>query len=94
MTDLPGPPAHYHVIREVPLLWCDRCGATVHDCQLHDQYHASGRSLEAACAALASLVRQEYPDGYSLAEIASTWGDGTITPEQIEALRELEQCDG
>ena len=45
--------------------------------------------LERACAALASMVRQEYPESYSLAEIAATWGEG-ITPEQIEALQLLD----
>ena len=44
--------------------------------------------LERACAALATLVRQEYPDAYTLAEIAETWGEG-ITPEQVTALAEL-----
>lgn len=42
--------------------------------------------LERACSALASLVRDEYPDHYTLAEIADTWGVN-ITPEQVEALR-------
>jgi hypothetical protein len=45
--------------------------------------------LERACAALAALVRQEYPDTYSLAEIAETWGEG-VTPEQVDALRVLD----
>lgn len=46
-------------------------------------------TLERACAALATLVRKEYPDRCSLAEIAETWGEG-ITPEQVEALRVLD----
>ena len=45
---------------------------------------------ERACSALAWLVRQEYPEVYSLAEIAERWGWPHITPEQVEALRELE----
>jgi hypothetical protein len=45
--------------------------------------------LERACAALSSLVRAEYGEKYTLAEIAETWGEG-ITPEQVEALRLLE----
>jgi hypothetical protein len=45
-------------------------------------------TLERACAALAVLVREEYPDK-PLAEIARIWGSG-ITPEQIEALELLE----
>jgi hypothetical protein len=35
------------------------------------------------------LVRTEYGDKYSLAEIAETWGEG-ISEEQVEALRSLE----
>lgn len=46
---------------------------------------------EAAFAALATLVRDEYPEGYSLAEIAERWGSSLeISPEQIAALRSLE----
>lgn len=45
--------------------------------------------LERACTALAALVRDEFPDDYSLSECAYTWGDG-ITPEQIDAIRVLE----
>jgi hypothetical protein len=45
--------------------------------------------LEAAYQALAQLVRDEYREGYTLAEIADTWGNG-ITPEQVEALRAIE----
>jgi hypothetical protein len=41
--------------------------------------------LERACAALASLVRQEFPSDLSLAEIADTWGEN-LSVEQIEAL--------
>jgi hypothetical protein len=44
---------------------------------------------ERAADALASLVRAEYPLHYSLAEIAETWGEG-VSPEQIDALRRLE----
>jgi hypothetical protein len=44
--------------------------------------------LERACSALAALVRKEYPDDYSLADIADIWGDAT--PEQVEALNLLE----
>jgi len=46
----------------------------------------------AALSALASLVRREFPPGYTLAEIAATWGDGA-TPEAIEALRRLEAAE-
>lgn len=45
--------------------------------------------LERACAALAMLVRVEFGDRYSLSYIADTWGEG-ITPEQLAALRQLE----
>jgi hypothetical protein len=48
-----------------------------------DFYRVS--DLEAAVVALSSLVRDEYPEGYSLAEIARTWGNAT--PAQLEALR-------
>lgn len=49
--------------------------------------------LERACAALAALVREEYPDGHTLAEIADIWGIGVVTPEQVDALRILEATD-
>ncbi len=45
--------------------------------------------LERACAALASLVRSEFGEQYTLAQIAETWGEG-ITPEQVSALRSLD----
>jgi hypothetical protein len=46
-------------------------------------------TLERAVDALASLVKQEYPERYSLVEIAEIWG-GNLSPEQVEALRYLE----
>ena len=49
----------------------------------------SEQTLERACKALASLVRVEFGDRYTLAEIADTWGEG-ILPEHVDALRELE----
>jgi hypothetical protein len=48
--------------------------------------------LARACDALATLVRDEYPD-LPLAEIAETWGD-QVTPEQVEALVWLEAHPG
>ena len=45
--------------------------------------------LERACAALASLVRSEYGERYTLDEIAELWGEG-ITPDEVAALRVLE----
>lgn len=45
--------------------------------------------LELAASALAALVRQEYPDSLSLAEIARRWGVG-ITPDQLAALASVE----
>jgi hypothetical protein len=45
---------------------------------------------ERGFAALASLVRQEFGERYNLVEIATTWGE-QVTPEEIEALRELER---
>lgn len=47
--------------------------------------------LERACSALASLVRVEYGDKYPLSYIADIWGGGGITPEQLAALRQLEE---
>lgn len=44
---------------------------------------------ERACSALASLVREEFPTTYSLAEIAKKWAPG-VTSEQVEALAKLE----
>jgi len=47
--------------------------------------------LERACVALATMVREEYPSHYTLVEIADIWGTWMgVTPEQIDALRELE----
>lgn len=46
--------------------------------------------LRLAFDALAALVREEFPPGMSLAEIAKTWPPKQITPEQVEALRALE----
>ncbi len=44
---------------------------------------------EARAAALAALVRNEYPRGYTLAQIAEIWGDrDIITDAQIAALME------
>lgn len=42
--------------------------------------------------ALARLVRDEYPAGYSLAEIAQTWGNAT--EDEIKAVRHLEAVLG
>jgi hypothetical protein len=37
--------------------------------------------------ALTKLVRAEYPEDLSLAEIAATWGsDAGLTPEEIQAF--------
>jgi hypothetical protein len=47
---------------------------------------------ERACAALTVLVRMEYRPHFTLAEIASRWGEG-ISEEQIEALAWLESHD-
>lgn len=55
---------------------------------LHGRSH-SVAVLEQACAALASLVRMEYPVRYTLSEIAATWGEG-ISPEQLAALSEVD----
>jgi hypothetical protein len=41
---------------------------------------------------LAALVRDEYPDGLSLAEIARRWGDADV--EAIAALERLEAPEG
>ncbi len=49
-----------------------------------------------ALRATASLLRTEYPDGYSLAEIIEQWGLGEpyanprITREDLEAVRRVE----
>ena len=48
--------------------------------------------LERACAALADLVRQDYPDHKSLAEIAFLWGTN-LSEEQVAALDWLEDHD-
>lgn len=45
--------------------------------------------LERAFAVLADLVRAEYPEDLTLAEIAATWGD-QVSGEQIQALAYLE----
>lgn len=46
-----------------------------------------------ACEALAALVRDEYPRGYALAEIVSTWGSASA--EQIAAIAAIEtQLEG
>lgn len=45
---------------------------------------ARANQLEKANGVLQRMVREEYPDGFSLAEIASTWGNAT--PEEIAAL--------
>lgn len=46
--------------------------------------------LEQACELLAALVRQEQPEGLSLAEIAFRWAESP-SEEQLEALAELER---
>jgi hypothetical protein len=46
--------------------------------------------LELAFTALISLVREEYPAGRRLAEIAYIWGIG-ISDDQIRALDRLEE---
>jgi hypothetical protein len=48
-----------------------------------------------ACRALARLVKDEYPDGYSLSEIAATWGPGLIlqdplSQKDIDAIARVE----
>jgi hypothetical protein len=46
---------------------------------------------EDAAWALAHLVRTEYPEGYTLTEIAETWGlNEGLTPEEVEAIRAFE----
>jgi hypothetical protein len=60
--------------------------------ELLDRAENSSVLLERACAALAVLVRVEYPSDRSLAEIATTWGEG-ISEEQIEALKWFEGQD-
>jgi hypothetical protein len=50
---------------------------------------ASESKARLACAALASLVRQEYPEGRTLPEIAKRWGT-KISDDQIEALAWLD----
>lgn len=47
------------------------------------------RQLELAVAALAALVREEYPSDLSLAEIARRWGHG-LTTEHLAALAALD----
>lgn len=44
-----------------------------------------------AARGLAKLVREEYGDKYTLAEIAATWGD--CTPEEIEAIAAFEKSE-
>lgn len=53
-----------------------------------------GRKMELAVAALASLVREEYPSDLSLAEIARTWGPPGVTTAHIEALESVEPLGG
>lgn len=51
--------------------------------------------LRRGFAALAAIVREEYPDGLELSEIADTWRptfSGTVTDEQVAALCELEDA--
>jgi hypothetical protein len=50
----------------------------------YDALVARANRLEKANGVLQRMVREEYPDGFSLAEIASTWGNAT--PEEIAAL--------
>lgn len=45
--------------------------------------------LMRACHALALLVKSEYPDGYSISEIATEWGTDPavgLSPEDVEAV--------
>jgi hypothetical protein len=52
--------------------------------------------LIAACRALGLLLKTEYPEGYSLAEIVSLWGvsepftDKPITMADVEAIGRIE----
>lgn len=46
------------------------------------------RDYRLAASVLAALVRDEYPSEYTLAEIASTWGNAN--PEQLAALERVE----
>jgi hypothetical protein len=46
--------------------------------------------LERACAALAAVVREEWGDKHPLSYIAETEGGPWITPEQVAALRQIE----
>jgi hypothetical protein len=57
----------------------------------HDRAaHLEIRALGAAVDGLAALVRAEYPDDLTLAEIAETWGPGEgLTARQIQAIRAL-----
>lgn len=44
-----------------------------------------------ALRGLARLVRAEYPEDHSLAEIAGIWGCGEgVTPDEVEAIRAIE----
>lgn len=43
-----------------------------------------------AARVLAALVREEYPDRYTLSEIASTWTPAGTTEDEIQALRAVE----
>jgi hypothetical protein len=51
---------------------------------------AFAREGDDAFSALAKLVRAEYPQECSLAEIANTWGEG-LTAAELEALAKLER---
>jgi hypothetical protein len=46
-------------------------------------------TLELAVLVLAALVRQEYPDDLSLAEIARRWGHDR-SPDHLAALAQIE----
>ena len=49
--------------------------------------------LESACASLIALVKEEYPNHRTLADIATVWGpdigDKHISDEQIAVLQRL-----
>jgi hypothetical protein len=51
--------------------------------------HLSAEQQALAASALVKLVYQENPDGWSLCEIATIWGDG-LTADELAVLAALE----
>ncbi len=48
--------------------------------------------IAVAVDGLVRLVRAEYPDSLTLAEIAETWGPGEgLTPDQVRAVAALDR---